>query len=234
VSVDGASPDVELAERQGLRYVHLPIGYDGIPRERVLELARTVRDLPGPVYVHCHHGKHRGPVAVSVIQLCLDPAWTPERAEQWLRIAGTDPKYSGLLALPKSLNRPSTTELDSAPNNFPNRATVPTLTRLMVEVDSRWDHIKLAKDGAWLSPKNHPDIDPPHEAVQLAELYREAARHTTPHGPEFTRLLSSAEQSANELARSIRTKDASASNAAFNTSQGFCTRCHADFRDRPR
>ena len=31
VSVDGAAPDVAAAKRHGLRYVHAPFGYDGIP-----------------------------------------------------------------------------------------------------------------------------------------------------------------------------------------------------------
>src|SRR5436305_114465 len=69
ISVDGARPDWETAGRHGLRYVHLPVGYDGIPRGRVLALAKAARDLPGPVYVHCHHGKHRGPAAVAAIML---------------------------------------------------------------------------------------------------------------------------------------------------------------------
>src|SRR5690349_19529458 len=47
VSVDGARPDVEGARRHALRYVHLPIGYDGVPRDQALRLARAVRDLPG-------------------------------------------------------------------------------------------------------------------------------------------------------------------------------------------
>ncbi|MGN6547279.1 MAG: hypothetical protein ACTHK7_19660, partial [Aureliella sp.] len=33
VSVDGIAPRVELAEKHGLRYVHIPIGYDGVPAE---------------------------------------------------------------------------------------------------------------------------------------------------------------------------------------------------------
>src|SRR4051794_27773883 len=40
ISVDGARPDVDAATRHGIRYVHLPVGYDGIPRERVLELSK--------------------------------------------------------------------------------------------------------------------------------------------------------------------------------------------------
>ncbi len=31
LTVDGARPDVALAHKHGLRYVHLPIGYDGVP-----------------------------------------------------------------------------------------------------------------------------------------------------------------------------------------------------------
>src|SRR5205814_1359060 len=49
ITVDGARPDVERARRFGLRYVHLPIGYDGVPEARAYQLARAVRDLPGPV-----------------------------------------------------------------------------------------------------------------------------------------------------------------------------------------
>src|SRR5262245_3837035 len=58
ISVDGVRPDVQRARKHGLRYIHLPIGYDGVPRAKALRLARAVRDLPGPVYLHCHHGKH--------------------------------------------------------------------------------------------------------------------------------------------------------------------------------
>ena len=66
ITVDGAAPDVARAERFGMRYVHVPVGYDGIPREEAWRLAKAARDLPGPVYVHCHHGMHRGPAAAVV------------------------------------------------------------------------------------------------------------------------------------------------------------------------
>ncbi|MEM6655987.1 MAG: hypothetical protein AAF596_09305, partial [Planctomycetota bacterium] len=67
VSVDGARPDVALAAEHGLRYVHVPFGYDGIPREARLALTRVARDRQGGVYVHCHHGRHRGPAAAVVV-----------------------------------------------------------------------------------------------------------------------------------------------------------------------
>src|SRR5438067_12433059 len=58
LSVDGTSPDARLAEKYGLRYVHIPVGYDGIPREKASVIAKAARDLPGPVYVHRPHGQH--------------------------------------------------------------------------------------------------------------------------------------------------------------------------------
>ncbi len=37
--------------------------HGGISRDQSLTIARAVQDLPGPVFIHCHHGKHRGPTA---------------------------------------------------------------------------------------------------------------------------------------------------------------------------
>src|SRR6516162_6300346 len=119
ISVDGARPDVERARRFGLRYVHLPIGYDGVPEEQGLRIAKAVRDLPGPVYVHCHHGKHRGPAAAAVARLCVDERCGVEQALEGMRRAGTDPHYTGLYAAPRDLRRPTKDDLDRLPDDFP-------------------------------------------------------------------------------------------------------------------
>src|SRR4029453_11584488 len=92
ISVDGAKPDVELAKKFGLRYVHLPHGYDGVPDERVRELAKAVRDLPGPIYIHCHHGKHRSPTAATVACVAAG-LLRPEAALTVLKTAGTSENY---------------------------------------------------------------------------------------------------------------------------------------------
>jgi hypothetical protein len=72
ISVGGARPDEDRARKSGLSYVHLPIGYDGVPQQQGLRIARAARDLPGAVYIQSHHGKHRGPAAAAVVRLCLD------------------------------------------------------------------------------------------------------------------------------------------------------------------
>src|SRR5262245_57669653 len=105
LSVDGARPDVERAHRYGLRYVHLPIGDDGVPREQALRIAMAVRDLPGPVYVRCHHGKHRGPAAAAAAHLLLDEKCSVATAVAEMQRAGTDPHYAGLYSSPGRLTR---------------------------------------------------------------------------------------------------------------------------------
>ena len=88
ISVDGAQPDAARAKNFGIRYVHLPYGYDGISTNLQLQLAKAGETLPGPFYVHCHHGKHRGPTAVAV--MCMaNGGWTASQAESWMHAAGS-------------------------------------------------------------------------------------------------------------------------------------------------
>ncbi len=90
ISVDGARPDIATAARHGLRYVHLPHGYDGIPSDRGVQLAKALRELPGPVYIHCHHGKHRSPAAAAVA--CVGVGFIDNKtANAFLKQAGTNP-----------------------------------------------------------------------------------------------------------------------------------------------
>lgn len=236
LSVDGARPDVERARQQGLRYVHLPIGYDGVPREQALRIARAIRDLPGPVYLHCHHGKHRGPAAAAVAHLFLDSSCSPQDAVAELRRAGTDPRYRGLYAAPATLRRPTAAELDSVPADFPEISAVAALAQRMVQIDERWHHLTLARAAGWKMPREHPDVDPPHEAVQLAEHYREAARLAeVRQGPaEQHRWMLAAAEAARALETALRQGDATAAERWYREGAKACATCHARYRDVPR
>jgi protein tyrosine phosphatase (PTP) superfamily phosphohydrolase (DUF442 family) len=235
ISVDGAKPDVDAATQHGIRYIHLPVGYEGIPRERVLELAKAAESCDGPIYVHCHHGTHRGPAAVAAIQLCIDPSWDADRAEEWLKLVGTDPRYVGLWTLPRTLVRPTAAELERVPANFPSAAAVGDLARLMVDVDVTFDNLKLAKAAGWTRPKGRPDIDPPHEALMLVEHFREAARldAAQKRGTEFIELLKQAAATTGELESALRNCNSEGAATAFDRSAATCTSCHQRYRDRP-
>jgi protein tyrosine phosphatase (PTP) superfamily phosphohydrolase (DUF442 family) len=238
VSVDGARPEVERARKFGLRYVHLPIGYDGVPREQALRIARAVRDLPGPVYIHCHHGKHRGPAAAAVVHLCLDDKCSVAHALAEMRRAGTDPHYAGLYAAPEKMRRPTAQELDRVSADFPEVAQVPALAQLMVDIDQRWDNLKQARTAGWKTPADHPDIDPPHEALQLREHFREMGRlaDAKDRPADFRTWLAESEQAAAALEEALRAKPPAASSLdkSFAALRDRCTHCHTHYRDVPK
>jgi hypothetical protein len=237
ISVDGARPDVETAHKFGLRYVHLPIGYDGVPREQGLRIAKAVRDLPGRVYLHCHHGKHRGPAAAAVAHICLDDTCSVETALAEMRHAGTDPHYTGLYAAPREFGKSTTVDLDGVPSDFPEVSEVGGLAQIMVGIDERWERLKLIRAAQWQVPADHADLDPPHEALQLREQYREASRLATvqERKDEFRQWLSEAEDGASILEQSLRGNvDSKVAEAAFRKLTDGCPQCHARYRDTLR
>lgn len=239
ISVDGAAPDVETARRHGIRYVHLPIGYDGVPHDQAWRLILAARTLPGPLFVHCHHGKHRGPAAAAVCAMAVQ-GWTPAEALRWLEAAGTAPEYTGLYESVASFAPPTPAELASVAGELPERAPVPALVEAMVQVDARFDGLKALRAAGFLTPANRPDLDPPHEALQLREALRESARlpESQARGAEFLAALTEAEQAAAALEAALRAVGDNGSpavrertDAAFRRVERDCASCHARFRN---
>jgi hypothetical protein len=239
LSVDGATPDVETARKLGLRYVHLPIGYDGVRREQAVRIIKAIRTLPGPVYIHCHHGKHRGPSAAAVCALASEE-WTKDQAIRWMELAGTSPDYRGLFASVRGFVAPSLEELESAGKEFPERAKAAALLDMMVQVDARWDRLKAVEKAGFKAPANQPDLDPPHEAMLLAEQFQEIARlrDAKERGKDFLAATEAARGHAADLEYALREfgKDPTADlgnrvEAAFLAAGKSCTTCHAEHRD---
>ncbi len=233
LTVDGARPDLERARKFGMRYVHLPIGYNGIPENQGLRIARAVRDLPGRVYLHCHHGKHRGPAAAAVAKLCLDDRCTVADAIDFMKLAGTDKRYIGLFESVRTLKRPTQAELDKAPANFPETAEVSALALAMVEIDEHWEHLKLIRKAGWQVPPNHPDIVPQRVASVMAQHYSSTAKSAK--RPELARWLTEAESNARELEKLLQNKKIAAATLekSFQRMGMDCSRCHAKYRDAP-
>ncbi len=152
ITVDGTKPAVELAHKHGMRYVHLPHGYDGIPPETEARLIKAAEDLPGPIFIHCHHGKHRGPAATAII--CMSElGWTAAEADHWLHFAGTATNYVGLFDAPRRFQKPTPEQLKALPSDFPEISQSSGLTDSMVGVDEQWDHLKAIRAAGYKAQK---------------------------------------------------------------------------------
>ncbi|HEU4753958.1 MAG TPA: hypothetical protein VFU47_12690, partial [Armatimonadota bacterium] len=130
LSVDGTPPDVKTAHRFGFRYAHLPFGYAGCPRPQAARIIRAVRDLPGPIYLHCHHGKHRAPAAGALVRRALDGI-SPQQAVKELERAGTGKNYLGLYQGARDLP-PTPEEIEAVRPEFPEISPTPPLMTAMV------------------------------------------------------------------------------------------------------
>jgi len=232
VSVDGSVPDVELARKHGLRYVHLPFGYDGIPTNRVVELAKFASGLSAPCFVHCHHGMYRGPAAVAV--MCEASAgWTTNEAVAWLREAGTSPDYPGLYRAASEFKMPTPAEL-AAVTTFPEITRPSSLVDAMVKIDGHFSNLKLAQKAGWGSPPGQPDMTPAHEATMLWEQFKEAARLkvSAERSADFRSELAAAGKNADALRQLLKTsKDNPARDAAFRAMGQSCAACHKRYRN---
>ena len=239
ISVDGAQPDVESARKRGMRYVHLPHGYDGISTNLQLRLAKAAQTLPGPIYVHCHHGKHRGPTAAAV--LCMaNEGWSSTLSESWLVAAGTATNYAGLYEVVRSFRKPTEEQLGSVPTDFPETVKVPGLVDAMVDIDQRWDYLKLVRAAGYQAPKEHPDLQPANEVVILWEHYREAQRlpDAAHHGIDFVDRLRTAETEAKQAERLLRLVGTELKpevrarlDKTFDAMGKTCVSCHQSYRD---
>jgi protein tyrosine phosphatase (PTP) superfamily phosphohydrolase (DUF442 family) len=232
ITVDGARPNVELARRFGLRYIHLPHGYDGIPKDTAIKLVKAATTADGPIYVHCHHGKHRGPAAVGVI--CESLAnWSPQDAESWMKMAGTAVDYVGLYRSVRENRPPNAEELAKVPADFPETAEVSALVDTMVEIDQRWDRLREL-----LEHKDQADKTA-SEVTLLWEQFREAQRlpESAALGTPFQSDMARSEQAALHLRDMLTARSKGAELSATNLRRAVdgvatsCKNCHESYRN---
>ncbi|MFO0011234.1 MAG: hypothetical protein ACK553_00670 [Planctomycetota bacterium] len=235
ISVDGIKPDVDGAEAAGLRYVHLPHGYDGIHEERLLQIAKGVRDLPGPVYIHCHHGKHRSPTAAAAVCVALGKI-DPSRGLEILRAAGTNPGFRGLWqAVERAVPVPED-RLDAVRIDFVSVSEVPPIVDAMVAMDSILDRLQGHQQAGWKDSVAEAASD----ALMLKEHYVELLRSESERNQEagFLDLLEQGRKLAEALETRLQTdrfqaltEDTVYSNNVLKQMTNTCSQCHTQYRD---
>ena len=238
ISVDGATPAVESARKFGIRYIHLPLGYNQASASNCLRIVKAAEISGGPVLVHCHHGMHRGPAAAALIATALN-SWSTKDALEFLEQAGTSHDYPGLYAQVATFNPPAKEELSQIDSSFPEKATVSSLVDAMVRLEEHWQNLRAIRKADYKVPSNNPDLRPAAESILIAELYREALRspEIQSRKPDFVVQLKSAEAEAWELHRLLKstsddpTLDRQKADELFSRVQQRCASCHKSHRN---
>lgn len=238
ISVDGAEPDVAAARARGLRYIHLPVGYNGFDRERLVELSRAVRDAirEGGVYLHCHHGKHRSAAAAAAIAVSLGWA-SPQEAVARMKVSGTAPSYAGLYACAEGASRLSEETLAAAPEEYPEVSKPTGMVRGMLDLDDALEHLRLIERAGWAAPADHPDLVPAAEAGRLADVLRVLGegKESVVKGQAFVRRMAESADRAKSLEEMLasprESMDRDRLSERLNSVSASCKSCHAAHRD---
>jgi len=232
ISVDGATPDVERARARGMRYVHLPTGYDGIRPSCREQLAAALVELPGPIYVHCHHGKHRGPAAAAVAAVALGKL-SSDQGFEFLNRAGTSKSYPGLFSSVRETESFDRTRAAEIASELPEIARVSDLVAAMCEIDRATDHLEECKQANWQAPSDHPDLVPSAEAARIQTLFGQDLRSqdNAEWTEEFRILQQAAAERAQELTVALDRGDTQSADVALAGLQTTCRACHKSYRN---
>lgn len=223
VSVDGEKPAVENAQKHNLRYVHIPIGYDGVPRGAQLMLVRLIRDAQGPYYFHCHHGKHRGPTMAALAGVASE-SLTEHQALSILRKAGTSTDYTGLWQSVQNWKPATSNELLPELVEF---AETSSLVGHMVVANRSY----LGLKAIYADRANQSKITKQREMAALLyeSLYESARLPTVRDNQALSKQFGEAIAVA-EMLRAELKRERSSTATIFGRLSKSCTACHAAFR----
>jgi protein tyrosine phosphatase (PTP) superfamily phosphohydrolase (DUF442 family)/cytochrome c556 len=239
VSVDGKEPDAETAKRLGMRYVHVPIQYSGLTEDETRRLAKTFLDLPGPFYVHCFHGMHRGPAAAAVGRVVLDGAPREQAIAEMRQYCGTSPKYEGLYKAIATSPMPTDAELRAMRYDFPARQPMRGFRHAMVDVSRPYDDLEALQKRGWDADPEHPDVDARNSAERLAQVFEASSKldEVAAKPKDFRGWLDDSVKASKDLVDALKRRsagDAAAAkeaDAAFLTLKQRCDSCHKPYRN---
>ena len=238
LSVDGKVPDAKLAAKYGMKYVHVPIQYKGITDDEVAKITKTFRELEGPFYVHCFHGKHRGPAAAELGRLVLDGISREEAIGEMRQWLGTSANYEGLYSTVAYVSIPTERETHNLAWDFPAAAPLDGVAGAMVFVSRAHDHLKAAFKHDWQPDPMHPDVSAHNEAEKLVDhLERTAAlSEVQEQAEDFRQWMVDSQRQALELSEVLGEMSSGGgsvddANRAFEGLTQSCKSCHNVYRN---
>lgn len=230
ISVDGVAPDKQLALSHGIRVVHIPTTYDRISATPSRQLAHAIATMPRPIFVNCHHGKHRGPAAICVGAIGTGEI-TNEQALAFMRLAGTSPRYTGLWKAAETAKPLSQAQLHDGSIVLVEAAIVEDFVEGMAELSRLGDLLNDCADYGFRAPPDHPDLAPVSLAGQMHNIFRamEDDPETIEGGPEFLRLLRESRDLASLLETQIEREEIENAHASFKLLMESCSDCHTRY-----
>lgn len=182
IAVDAGPPDGEAASQHSLRFVHAPIGFDGIADSQRRVLLKAVHSLPHSIYIHSRHGLDRAAAAAAFSLVGLG-RMTTQVALECLQRCGVQAEYEGLFNDVTQAKPIDPASLDGMEIEFVASAPVRNWARAMAAIGDLFDSPNSAS------------------TEQLAARFQEQVNQSLPEGkdPAMRELLVTAAKQAEDL-----------------------------------
>lgn len=232
VCVDSVQPDVELAAEYGLSYIHIPVDYDEIDEHALLSIKRMIVERPDDIfYIHCHHGKHRGP-AVAAIAWRQRSGCSSASSLRVLEMAGTSKDYPGLWSAVSNWQDSSVSEAQWPALHAV--AQIESFAGGMAKLDRNWDRIKLLHKNNWQVPASHPDLVAVNEARQTRDLLSGCAEGIPIElvgDIDFEKRINQSVALADDMYQALVHKKSEAVEDSYKELKSSCVYCHRKYRN---
>ena len=231
---------------QNFRFASGPrSGVGGITEDEVMQIAKSFRELEAPFYVHCFHGRHRGPAAAAIGRVALDGLERGVAIAEMRQWCSTAAKYEGLYSTVATATIPSAEQTAAYDFDFAPARHAVGMREGMIVMTRVWDEVKLVEANGWQPDEEHPDIDPLRSATIFAQLLRACDEAERPRGAgeDFEEMMAAGLDGADrlvELLTDCRVEGVAPDErlerleAAFDVVSESCLDCHVDYRNRPR
>lgn len=230
ISVDGKPPLIDLAKKHNLKYIHLPIGYGQLASKTMAQIAAAMPESPETkVFIHCHHGKHRGPAAAA-IACQYSKGLSSEKALAWLKVAGTSPDYPGLFDAVRAFPAIQKADVEKYRGTFVDAVPPPPLVESMLTIDEQFDAITAAIKTSTPESLTKARTTATLLKEGLTELGRE--KHTA-KADLFAKHLAESLDATKQLEASLKPGSAENPTKILAMVKGTCAKCHHETRDLP-
>ncbi len=247
ISVDGKPPDLATAKKYQLKCVHLPMGYSKLTNKQEMDLGKAVRDLAGKIYVHCHHGRHRAPIA-AIVGCVIAGELDPSRVDQIIKEAGTNAVYVGLISSARSAEAVSEKRLDEHDVNFTSSAPVKVTARLMSAMANPSQRLFDWSERLPVDTSGYGDLAKEADSLVILESLKECMRasgykirsthrHQVQADGDYSRLLTDAFQLSKKVHDSFQANTRNRGEDIEKHSRplvvelrGKCATCHEEHR----
>jgi hypothetical protein len=224
ISVDAIGPPIQWLNEEGIIPVHIPLTYAAMERTSLDQLIVAVRDLPRPLYIHCHHGRYRAPSAAAAVLLAHGTI-TVQEAVEILQKWSVQEAYPVMAGSVLEAQRRSPSTINAMTTTLHEKIAAAPLVETMA-----------ALDVAMFALTEAPVSTQREEAGLIDDLLRIVPRRrsggvTIETAREWDHLLAMARQESDRIQSLAGGSDPLEWRSGIAELAAACTACHRRFRD---